>query len=389
MTAPLPALHEMIAELVAEPSVSSVEAEHDQGNRGITERLAGWLEDLGFDCRIEALPGRPEKTNLTATLAPARAPERGGLALCGHTDTVPCDPQRWSGDPWRLREVDGRLYGLGVTDMKAFLALAVEAAREVNPAQLQAPLTLLCTADEESGMDGVRALLDAHPEGLGPRHAVVGEPTRNHPVHVHKGMMMEALHIEGRAGHSSDPRLGRNALDAMTRVLNALIAWREELAATHRDERFAVAHPTLNLGHIRGGDNPNRICGEAGLHIDLRPLPGMDPAALQQELDRRLAEALGDDAVHLTRRPLFPAHPPMATPADAEVVRFAESVTGHPAGAVAFATEAPYLARLGMDVVVLGPGEIEQAHQPDESIAIERLAPTVALLRRFIHRFCE
>ena len=379
----------MIGALIAEPTVSSVDPHWDQGNRGAVERLANWLEVMGFDCRIDPLPEQPLKANLTATLRPEHGPATGGLALSGHTDTVPFDERRWSSDPFHLTERDGRLYGLGTTDMKAFLALAVEAARGLRRRDLTAPLTLLFTADEESGMDGVRDLIARHPEGLGPRHAVVGEPTRNHPVHMHKGMMMEAIRIEGRAGHSSDPALGRNALDAMTVVLNTLVAWREELAERYRDPRFAVPYPTLNLGHIRGGDNPNRICGEAELHIDLRPLPGMHPEQLQAELGERLRAALGTGAEHLKLRSLFPGHPPMDTPREAPIVQAAEALTGHPAEAVAFATEAPYLAQLGMDVVVLGPGEIEQAHQPDESIAIDHLQPTVELLRAFIHRFCR
>ena len=384
----VPALREMIAGLVAEPTVSSVEPAWDQGNRGAIDLLVQWLEQLGLDCRLQPLPGQPGKANLIATLAPPGGPASGGLALCGHADTVPCEPQRWSSDPFTLTEREGRLHGLGTADMKAFLALAVEAVRDLPRERLQAPVTLVITADEESGMDGVRALAEAYPQGLGPAHAVVGEPTRNRPVHVHKGMMMEAVRITGHAGHSSDPRLGRNALEGMTRALNALLAWRDELAEHHRDTRFAVPYPTLNLGHIRGGDNPNRICGEAELHFDLRPLPGMAPAELTAELERRLRSALGAEAEHLALWDLFPGHPPMATPREAPVVQAAEAVSGAPAEAVAFATEAPYLARLGMDVVVLGPGEIEQAHQPDESVELAALEASLAQLRALIRRFC-
>ncbi|MFP4146186.1 MAG: acetylornithine deacetylase [Halorhodospira sp.] len=386
-TAP-PDLQTMIAELVAEPTVSSIDPAWDHGNRGIIERLAEWLRPLGFDCCIVPLPSAPHKANLIATLPAGRASSHGGLALSGHTDTVPFNAARWSGDPFRIREQNGRLYGLGITDMKAFLALAVEAARGLDPKRLRAPLTMLFTADEESGMDGIRALVEAYPEGLGPKYAVIGEPTRNQPVHMHKGMMMEAIHSQGRSGHSSDPTLGRNALDTMARVLDTLIAWRQELTERHRDPRFSIPYPTLNLGYIRGGDSPNRICAEAELHFDLRPLPGMTPSALQRELDQRLQQALGDEAIYLTRRSLFPPHPPMATPRHAELVRVAERLSGATAGAVAFATEAPYLAQLGMETMVLGPGEIEQAHQPDESIAIDRLSPTVTLLRELIHHFC-
>ncbi|MBK1734365.1 acetylornithine deacetylase [Halorhodospira abdelmalekii] len=412
MSRDLPELAQLIAELVAEPSVSSVDPIWDQSNLGVVERLCDWLEPLGFECRVEPLPEQADKANLIAILQPARSacggdnaasattaaasktapatahPAPGGLALCGHTDTVPYDAARWSSDPFRLSERDGRLYGLGSCDMKGFLALAVAAVRDLDRRQLRAPLALIATADEESGMDGARALVAAYPEGIGIGRAIIGEPTSNRPVHLHKGMMMEAVHIEGRAGHSSDPRLGRNALEIMTRVLTELLRWRDELAERHRDERFGVPYPTLNLGRIHGGDNPNRICSAAELHFDLRPLPGMAPAALRAELSERLQAALGSDAPYCSLRSLVEPQPALATPATSALVAEAVRWTGEPATAAAFATEAPYFVQMGMESVVLGPGDIGCAHQPDEYIECARLQPTLEWLRAMIRRFC-
>ncbi|WP_435103886.1 acetylornithine deacetylase [Arhodomonas sp. AD133] len=380
--AALPSLRQMIAELVALPSVSSVSPQLDQGNRAVIDRLAEWCEALGFAVDICPLPGEPHKANLVATLGRGE----GGLVLAGHTDTVPYDGDLWASDPFTLTERDGRLYGLGTSDMKAFLALALEAARTVDPAKLAEPLVLLATADEESGMAGAKALAA---DGRAPgRHALIGEPTGLRPIRLHKGVMMEAVRITGRSGHSSDPSLGINALEGMTRVLNELLAWRDELATRYRDVRFEVPQPTLNLGHIHGGDNPNRICGSAELHFDVRPLPGMELAVLRAEVERRLRDVLDDYPGEIAVRSLFPGQPPLETPETAELVGAAAELTGHEAGAVAFGTEGPWLRDLGMDVVVLGPGDIAQAHQPDEYLAMDRLDPTVALLRRFIQRFC-
>ncbi len=381
----------MMAAIIAEPSVSSVDPSLDQSNRSVVELLAGWLEPMGFRCVIDPLPDQPKKVNLIATLHPDGPRPEGarGLVLSGHTDTVPFDGDRWTTDPFTLTERDGKLYGLGASDMKSFFALALEATRGVHAGMLRAPLTLLATADEESGMDGARALAASeHGRALAGAAAVIGEPTGNRPVHVHKGIMMESIRITGRSGHSSDPHLGRNALDAMAVVLDEIILWRAALAVRHRDPRFAIPYPTLNLGHIHGGDNPNRICGRAELQIDLRPLPGMDVDALREELRERLRERLAERAPDLEVSPLSPGQPPMATPADAEVVRLAERLTGHKSQAVAFATEAPYLARLGVEAVVLGPGDINCAHQPDEHLPVDRLEPTVRLLRQFIQHFC-
>jgi acetylornithine deacetylase len=377
-----PELLTMIAALIGTPSVSSVTPGLDQGNRAVIDLLAGWLDDAGFEVEVMPLAGEPARANLVATLG--RGP--GGLVLAGHTDTVPWDEGGWQHDPFRLSETNGRLYGLGTADMKAFLALAIESLRGMNPRDLQEPVMILATADEETSMAGARALVER--DALHASHALIGEPTGMRPVRMHKGMMMEAIRLHGHAGHSSDPALGNSALEAMHRVITALLAWRQELQASWRDPLFAVPAPTLNLGHIHGGDNPNRICAECELHIDLRPLPGLDIDELRSIIHRKVNEALRDSGIRAGFESLFEGVPAMATDSDAPIVRLAEQLTGHAAEAVAFGTEAPYLQQLGIQPVVLGPGDIAQAHQPDEYLALERLQPTVDLLQRLVKSVC-
>jgi len=377
-----PPLLDMIRDLIGTPSVSSVDPSLDQGNRAIIELLANWLDDTGFQVEIMPLPGTTTKANLIATLGSGA----GGLVLSGHTDTVPYDEGKWTYDPFSLTEADQRLYGLGTSDMKSFLALALEASRELQAADLKEPLILLATADEETSMAGARALLDrARPRA---RHAVIGEPTGLRPVRMHKGILMEAIHLQGRSGHSSDPSLGNNALEAMHTVIGALLSWRNELQKRFRDPLFAVPVPTLNLGHIHGGDNPNRICPECELHIDLRPLPGMDLQELRGELHQRILTSLQDTGIETRFEALFEGVPAMETPADTPIVKLAEELTGHAPEAVAFATEAPYLSQLGMDTVVMGPGDIDQAHQPDEYLALDRLPPTIDILKQLVDAIC-
>jgi acetylornithine deacetylase len=372
----------MIGALIAAPSVSSVNPALDQGNGAVIEALSGWLSDLGFDIEVLPVPGHPAKSNLIATLG------RGadGLVLAGHTDTVPYDEGRWTYDPFRLTSADGRLYGLGTADMKAFLALALEAASSFAARPLNQPLIIVATADEESSMSGARALVDARKPQA--RHAVIGEPTGLRPVRMHKGILMEAIHLRGRSGHSSDPALGNSALEGMHLVLAELLRWRSELQAEHQNPLFAVPYPTLNLGHIHGGDNPNRICADCELHIDLRPVPGMDLQELRHSMQARLQTAIRGTGLELSCRSLFEGTPAMETPAGAEIVRAAEALTGAEACAVAFATEGPYFSEMGISTVVLGPGDIAQAHQPDEFLREDRIAPTLDLLRRLISRFC-
>lgn len=376
-----PGTREMIEQLVATPSVSAVDSDLDMGNADVSDLLAGWLEDEGFEVERMELPGSPRNANLIAR----RGGGEGGLVLSGHTDTVPWDEGAWSSDPFRITERDGAIYGLGVADMKSFLALAIEAARVFDDRQLQEPLIILATADEESGMSGAQALLDART--LRARRAVIGEPTSLRPIRMHKGCGMERLELTGRAGHSSDPALGVNALDGMHAAIGALMAVREELASRRREE-LVPPYSTLNLGRIEGGDNPNRICGRCTLDYDLRLIPGLPVDEVREAIEARVREALSGRDIEVRHEPLMTALPSFETPADAALVRLVEELTGRDAGAVSFGTEAPFLSALGIETVVLGPGDIAVAHQPDERLALEDLDPTVKLLRELIARTC-
>lgn len=372
-----------IATLVGHASVSSAVASWDQSNRAVVDALADMLDGVGFQVEIFPLPDAPHKANLIASLGKGE----GGLVLAGHTDTVPFDAAGWSSDPFQVVQRDGRLYGLGTADMKAFLALAVEVAEGLSADSLRAPLIVLATADEESGMEGARTLVQMQrPRG---RHAIIGEPTDMRAVRMHKGVMMEQLRVLGRSGHASDPRLGRNAIDGMSRVLAALLRFRDQLAQRYQQPAFEVPVPTLNLGRLQGGDSANRICAACELDVDIRVLPGMEIDWLRGELRRHAEEALAGTGLTLEHAPLVPGTPPHELSADAPIVRLAEELTGEGATSVAFATEAPYLAELGADTVVLGPGSISEAHRPDEFVRLDRLDASARLLGAAVHRLCQ
>ncbi|MDF3844502.1 acetylornithine deacetylase [Pseudomonas citronellolis] len=377
---PLPSLKDRFAQLLALPSVSCTQPALDQSNRPVVELLATWLGDLGFACELQEIA--PGKFNLLASLGSGP----GGLVLAGHTDTVPYDESLWKSDPLRLDERDGRWYGLGSCDMKGFFAIAIEALLPLLDKPLRQPLLILATCDEESSMAGARALAEAGRPLA--RAAVIGEPTGLRPIRLHKGVMMERIDILGQSGHSSDPSLGHSALEAMHAAIGELLALRAQWQKEYNNPQFGVPQPTLNLGCIHGGDNPNRICGQCALEFDLRPLPGMDPQALRRAIGERLAPLAERFAVRLDYQPLFPAVPPFEQAADSELVRLAERLSGHSAEAVAFGTEAPYLQQLGCQTLVLGPGDIACAHQPDEHLELARIPPTVELLRGLIQHYC-
>ncbi|THG82230.1 acetylornithine deacetylase [Pseudomonas sp. A-1] len=377
---PLPSLKQQFAELIALPTVSCTQPSLDQPNRPLIERLAGWLTDLGFACEIQDIA--PGKANLLATYGSGP----GGLVLAGHSDTVPFDAALWRSDPLALREADDRWYGLGVCDMKGFFPLIIEAVKPLLDRPFRQPLLILATCDEESSMSGARALAEAgRPLG---RAAVIGEPTGLKPIRLHKGVMMERIDIHGQSGHSSDPTLGRSALEAMHAAIGELLALRGQWQKEFSNPLFNVPQPTLNLGCIHGGDNPNRICGQCALEFDLRPLPGMDPEQLRAAIRAKLQPLAEQRGVRIDYGPIFPGVPPFEQAADSELVRLAERLTGQAAEAVAFGTEAPYLQQLGCETIVLGPGDIACAHQPDEYLDLARIAPTVELLRQLIGHYC-
>lgn len=378
---PLDSQEQMLAALVARPSSSSSDPRFDISNRSVTDLLATWAESIGG--RVELRPVTDDKWNLVVRFGPDEG--EGGLVLAGHSDTVPWDDAGWSSDPFRLTERDGALFGLGSADMKGFFPAALHAIAGVPPPAIVAPLLLVATCDEESTMIGARALADER--RLAGASVVIGEPTGLVPVHAHKGVAHLRVRTEGRSGHASDPHAGVNAIDAMVLVLEALVRHRAELA-DQRDARFAVPEPTLNFGHIAGGDSPNRICGSCVLDLDLRLLPGTSVESATDAVRAVVREAVRDASVRCVVERLFDGVPPFATSSDAAILRYALAITGADARAVPFATEAPHFAALGKDVIVLGPGSIEVAHRPDENVSRADLHRATEVYSRLIRATC-
>lgn len=383
MALDLKPLKQQLSQLIAQPSVSSTNAALDQGNRAVIDTLANWLEVLGFSIDIQAVNDNGSKANLIATLGHGSQ----GLVFSGHTDTVPFNAERWGSDPFKLEEKDQRWYGLGATDMKGFFPVVLAALEAFcqQKKRLRQPIIILATADEESSMSGARALAASGRPNA--RYAVIGEPTGLRPIRMHKGIMMESIRITGQAGHSSNPALGKNALEAMHLALTELLAFREQLQQ-QKHPAFAIEFPTLNLGCIHGGDNPNRICGSAELHFDLRALPGMDNATLRADLVKRMQKISQQTQMPIDVSSLIPGVSSFEEAADSELVQLCEKLSGHPAEAVAFATEAPFLQELGMQTLVMGPGSIDQAHQPDEFLSLDQIEPAVRLYQQLIERCC-
>ena len=376
-------LLEKLNNIVGLPSVSSANPSVDTSNKAVIDHLAEQFESLGFECELIPIPGsETTKFNLIATLGSGP----GGLVLAGHTDTVPLDEELWSVDPFKVTQRDGKLFGLGVTDMKGFFPIIMEAVKPLLDKSFKEPLIILATADEETSMQGARSIAQlGRPKA---RAAIIGEPTGMQPVKAHKGIMMDSVRLLGQSGHSSDPSLGNNALDAMHVVISDLMIFREELKCRYNSELFSIPHPTLNLGVIHGGDNPNRICGHCELEFDIRLMPGMHIETVRAEIRNRIATLMDPLGIKFELAALFTGVPAFFADENSALLRTAEKLTGHSGISVAFGTEGPFLQELGMDTIIMGPGNIDQAHQPDEYMSIDMIEPCIDVLQKMISHHC-
>jgi acetylornithine deacetylase len=285
---------------------------------------------------------------------------------------------------------DNRFYGLGTCDMKGFFAFILQACKGLNGKKLKKPLYILATADEETTMAGARFFSES--QAIKPDVAIIGEPTNLVPVMMHKGHMSHRISVQGQSGHSSKPSLGVNAIEIMYQVIGELISLQEKFNLNYHNEAFDVPAPTLNMGAIKGGDNSNRICGHCDLDIDLRSLPSMSDDELLHWLSDALKPIAEKYPARISFEELHPSSPSFEQTKHANddncLVSIAEEISGHTCCAVNYATEAPFIQQLGCQTIVLGPGSIDKAHQPNEFLAHSEIAKTDKLLIEMIHRSC-
>lgn len=377
----LPDFLTMYRQLIAIPTISATEPHLDHSNLPLIQQLAEWCQSLGCQVDLQPVPHTRNKYNLLAKLGAGE----GGLLLSGHTDTVPFDDGRWSVDPFKLHEHANKLYGLGTADMKGFFAFILHAAQQFDVKQLKKPLYILATADEETSMAGARHFALDNP--LRPDCAIIGEPTSLQPIRAHKGSLANLIRITGKTGHSSDPDKGINAIELMHEAISYLLALKASLKQRYHNDAFSVPYPTMNLGHIHGGDAVNRICACCELSVEIRPLPGLALTDLEALISQALSPLQQRYPDRLQITALHDGIPGYECSVDHPLVKELEQLTTQPIGAVNYGTEAPFLQQL-CPTFVLGPGSINQAHQPDEYIDTAFIKPTHQLVSQLIHRFC-
>ena len=374
---------DLLARLVAFDSVSR------NSNLPIADYIAGYLDRPGV--QIDRVPSVDNsKSNLIIT-AGATTGGREGLALSGHMDVVPADEPEWESNPFQLTQRGDLFYGRGVADMKGFLALAMNQFAAVDPATLRHPLVLIFTYDEEVGTLGARRIAEqwTQPEAF-PRCTVIGEPTSLKVARMHKGHIKLRLTFRGRPAHSGYPHLGFNAIEPAGRTIVALAELRAELERErpHLGEFFdPVPFVTLNVAQVSGGVAVNIIPDRCVLDVGLRLLPGMERDPMIRRIRDRVAKALGATPFELE---LVNESPPMLVEGKAEIfTACCAEVAQAGEHTIAYTTDGGWFQRAGLECVVFGPGSIEVAHRPNESIAIDELKRGADVLERLVWRFCS
>ena len=368
----------LLRRLVAIDSVSA------RPNGPAIDLLEGELAALGFATVRQSWSDASgvTKQNLIGRAGPDSG-GRAGLALVGHTDTVPYDPA-WAEALSLGREGD-RLVGRGACDTKGFIACALHAARSADLARLRAPLWLAFTADEEVGCLGAKVL--SRDAGFVPRHAIVGEPTSLRPIRAHKGYCLAEVRVRGVEGHSAYPATGASAIAGAAVLLQGIEALAAELAS-RPDPAFEPPHTTLNVGLVSGGKAKNVIPGDCRFTLEWRPIPGEPLEALLERVRGLAGELVAARPRLVVEVELLRAEAGADAPADGPLVRFLEQQSGKAAGTVAFGTEAPQLAALGAEAVVFGPGDIRVAHRTFEWVPTGELVRCTEILGQAIDRFC-
>jgi acetylornithine deacetylase len=369
----------MIERLIAFPTVSR------DSNLGLIEWTRDYLRGLGVDSRL-TYDSTGKKANLFATLGEGRS---GGIILSGHTDTVPVDGQAWSSDPFVASVRDGRIYGRGSADMKSYIATALALAPEFLDRSDAAPVHIALSYDEEVGCIGVRSLIaDLKDQGIEARGCIVGEPTTMRPIVAHKGTHRFRCCVRGKEAHSSYTNQGVNAIEYAARLIVRIRQIADRMASEEKkNHQFTVPHSTMQTGLVRGGIAANVVPRDCEFMFEFRTLPGTDPSRIYREVASYadlLGAAMREEAPEAgIQFEQVSSSPGLLMQADDPVVQLASTLSGQmPDGAVSYGTEAGLFQHAGIPTVVCGPGNIEQAHRPDEYVSLEQVALCEAFMRR-------
>lgn len=355
--------------------------------------MAEWIRDYlaGYDVESRMLPAANGiHANLFATITPEENTDRsGGIGLSGHMDVVPVTDQPWDTDPFVMTQKGTRLYGRGTTDMKGYLACMLASVPMFQAHALKQPIHLMFSYDEEVGCTGVVPMVEQLGKTLPkPEIVLVGEPSMMTVVDGHKGGARYRTDIVGKDAHSSRPDLGVGSIFIAADLIQELKRIEARVQQSHPAPRFDPPYPTITVSFIEGGIAHNIIPPRCSFHWGVRITPGLDAndiaKALQAYAERELLPAM--KCVHpgcsITTE-LLGMIPAFASGEGSPAVSLALKLAGQNAiHTVPYGTEASHFQAAGCSSVVCGPGDIAQAHQPNEFVEIAELDNCMGFLRR-------
>jgi acetylornithine deacetylase len=360
-----------------------------KSNLALIDHVEAYLKDQGAETH-RVWNAERTKANLYAVVGPK---VEGGVVLSGHTDVVPVTGQAWSTDPWALTEKNGKLYGRGTSDMKAFSAIALSLVPEMQKAGLRRPVIFALSYDEEIGLLGAPHMIAEIRDRLpAPSAVIVGEPTLMKVIDGHKGIASFRTSVTGFTTHSSQTERGVSAVEAAAKIIAKIAAMREARAAgADPQSPFSPPYTTMTVNVVRGGAQLNIMAGECSFDWDCRVIPGDSAAAAKAEVDafaraveeemRRKAPSCSIETAQLSDAP------PLAPSPDNPAADLAKAITGlNSTDVVSYCAEAGQFQEAGFSTVICGPGSIDQAHQPDEFIAVSQIAEGTAFIRKLINR---
>ena len=371
----------MVERLIAFETVSR------DSNLGLIEWTRDYLAGLGATSRL-TYDATGKKANLFATLGEGSRP---GLVLSGHTDVVPVEGQAWDTDPFKATVIGDKLYGRGSADMKGYIATALVMAPQFLASKADAPLHFAFSYDEEVGCIGVRGLIkDLQDIGLKTAGCIVGEPTLMQPIIAHKGTHRFRCCITGREAHSSYTTQGVNAIEYAARIIVYIRQMADRLQQLEtRDYAFTVPFTTMQTGLIRGGLAANIVPKECEFIFEARTMPGASEHKLFQEVKDFAATLLPEmqriEPNAAIKLELLNTAPGMNMQESDEIVKLATALSRNkPNGAVSYGTEGGLFQAAGIPTVICGPGDIEQAHRPNEFVSLAQLAQCEAFMQRLL-----
>ena len=354
---------ELLDKLVAFPTVS-----HDS-NLDLIDWVQNLLSGAGFEVTRIWSPDRT-KAGLFACIGPK---VDGGVCLSAHTDVVPVEGQVWTRPAFTLTDEGDRVFGRGTTDMKGFLASALALAERVGETSLSAPLSLSISYDEEIGCVGIQQMMPELKKLIGkPRAIIVGEPTSMQVATGHKGKTALKVTCHGQAGHSALAPNFVNAIHMAADFVSEMRRLQERLMNGPQDNAFSIPYSTVHIGRINGGQALNIVPASTKLDMEFRHLVDTSAPEIQREIEdaaRRVGQTFPSASPILVER--VNSYPSLSTDLSDPIVGWAcEMASTTETTKVSFGTEAGVFAELGLNTVVIGPGDMaSDGHKADEGLS--------------------